>query len=148
MGIIFQNDVAYGEGGSKIVKLSKEEYDALTPEQQNDGTIYLVEYDKYGDESKDPIDADSVGGITSKQIATKDYIKYVAKNLKTELVSTLRAGETVITFADDSIVENCNISIFTNSVSAEPLDMIIAEGRIMIFFPSYDESIMVKVVIE
>lgn len=70
----------------------------------------------------------------------------VLKNfLYIELVDTLTAGETSITFSDNAILSTSTIDIYTDTFGVNPTSVVVATGSITLTFEAQQSDIGVKV---
>lgn len=60
------------------------------------------------------------------------------------LTATLTAGETSITFENDSIVPNCIVDIYTNKFGVNPTGMTATEGSLTLTFEAQSTDINVR----
>ena len=70
----------------------------------------------------------------------------VLKNfLYIELVDTLTAGETSITFSDNSILSTSTIDIYTDTFGVNPTGITVSTGSVVLTFEAQQANVGVKV---
>lgn len=90
--------------------------------------------------------ASTPNAITPGKYDTVGVPGGVLKNfLYTELVDTLTAGETSITFSDNSILSTSTIDIYTDTFGVNPTSVVVATGSITLTFEAQQSNIGVKV---
>lgn len=62
-----------------------------------------------------------------------------------ELVDTLTAGETSITFSDNAILSTSTIDIYTDTFGVNPTSVVVATGSVTLTFEAQQSNIGVKV---
>lgn len=129
--------------GSNDVVLTQDEYDALTPEEQNNGTNYFINNASAGVQSaagtpydnslsdllatdvQDAIDevvmevTNKVDKVNGKGLSTEDYTtaektKLASLSATVDVLGTLIAGQTSVTLSNVAITSSSTIEVFVD----------------------------------
>jgi len=134
-----------------VIELTQAEYNALTPEEKLNGTEYFIT-----DGTNPPVEAASIlydnedSGLVASDVQNAiDELNYNMSNLSganyTDLVDTLKAGETSITITDSSITTDSTIDFYTDVFGVNPIGAVVGTGQITLTFEERSSDLGVKV---
>ena len=92
--------------------------------------------------------------MAAEKIVSESALRAIASDIKgaidakpefTDLIGTLTAGNTSITFSDASITSNSTIDYYTNYFGINPVGVNVSNGRVVLTFEEQDIDISVKV---